>query len=652
MPLEGKIIEFLDTDGLHFGYVRKQERARLYVIDPRGRNLSVAGTRVVIVHRAVEETEFPSVAHRLSEMIEERRSEIDVELLWESVARNPREFEAAELALAYFGASTPERASAVFRALDDDPLFFKRRGSHFVPHTEEQVTAERLRRARHQERQEFRGRVSQLLDQLLRNPDLQIGPEFDPIVDRVHNWLRYRTGDEVGTILEQLTSVSKAKDAAYEILLRAGRIDPSADRFLVMAGVGDSFPPNVIEASERLLVYEPDSSRMDYSDLPAVAIDDEDTREVDDALTVLRSGRDLVVRIHIADVSVFAQKGDLLDCEAYNRSSTIYLPTTTITMFPERLSTNLASLQPGFVRPAVTLEVHFDERGNRLDYRMVLSSIRVAERLTYEEASRRIEQGDDALSTLHAIACHLLQARSSRGAMTFRRPELKIRVRDGRISVKRIDTNSLARVLVSEMMILANGLASDYAAVHGIPIIYRAQEPSREASPLEPPVDPLAFERLRKAFRRSRLSLTPAAHAGLGLDSYTQMSSPIRRYADLVTQRQFTATLKGHTPPYSRDELLEILGTAEAAELEIRSIEEKSTTYWLLEFLAREKVGQAMAATVVDQNGTVELTDYYLRGKVSGAKHLTPGATISVGIESIAPTYNEIRFRMAKNDQT
>src|SRR6185295_12963486 len=108
----------------------------------------------------------------------------------------------------------------------------------------------------------------------------------------------------------------------------------------------------------------------------------------------------------------------------------------------------------------------------------------------------------------------------------------------------------------SEMMILANGLSADFASLNSLPVIFRTQEP-REAMSIEdsPVIEALAFERLRKTFKRSRLSLTPGAHSGLGLTAYTQASSPIRRYADLVTQRQFTAMLSGKALPHGKEEL-------------------------------------------------------------------------------------------------
>ena len=647
MSLEGRIIEFLDAEQLRVAFVRKQERDRLHVIDPRGRNLSVNGDRVVIVHRSVEEGEFPAVARQISEKIAARQSEIDVELLWQSVSGNHRDMQSAELAELFFTEISPEAASAVFRALSEDNLFFKRKGSLFQAKTEEQVTAELTRRHREQERKDFREHASKIITQLLKKKH---APPVDAasIIDRIHNWLRYRTGDEVGTLLEEIAGPAKARDAAYEILLGAGKVDAAVDRFLVMAGIETDFPAQLKGAAEEVASHIHSTTRLYFQELSAFTIDDEDTREVDDALTVVRSGKDIVIGIHIADVSAFIGKGDLLDAEAARRSSSIYLPTGTVRMFPDRLSTDLMSLSAGQHRPAYTVEVRFDEQGNRLGYRIALSTIKVDRRLSYDQADDALAAGDLSLQTLHQVAKSLHDARAARGAITFRRQELKIRVRGEDIKLQNIDPNSPSRFIVSEMMILANGLSADFASVNALPVIYRTQEP-REALAVEdtPAVEALAFERLRKTFKRSRLSLTPGLHSGLGLSAYTQASSPIRRYADLITQRQFTALLRGSQIPYGREELLKILAGAESAEQEIRAIEDRSTNYWLLEYLSRYKSNDRLHAIVLDTKGNIELCDYYLRGKVTITNRVQPGSTIDVQIDSIDPARGEVRFRSA-----
>src|SRR6185503_6906927 len=105
----------------------------------------------------------------------------------------------------------------------------------------------------------------------------------------------------------------------------------------------------------------------------------------------------------------------------------------------------------------------------------------------------------------------------------------------------------------------------------------------------------------------------------------------------LVTQRQFTAMLRGTPIPHAREELLQILANAETAEQEIRAIEDRSTNYWLLEYLSRYKKDRPLAAVVLDAKGNLELEDYYLRTKVLAAGKTPPGETVKIQIESIDP---------------
>ncbi len=110
-----------------------------------------------------------------------------------------------------------------------------------------------------------------------------------------------------------------------------------------------------------------------------------------------------------------------------------------------------------------------------------------------------------------------------------------------------------------------------------------------------------------------------------------------------MTQRQFTAMLSSAAIPHSREELLRIIASAESAEQEIRAIEDRSTTYWLLEYLARYKKDEAMPAIALDAKGNVELADYFLRAKLTGVR-MNPGETIQVRIEAIDPAKGEIRL--------
>src|SRR5687768_16207971 len=182
MFLEGQIIEFLDADQLRPGYVRKQERDRLQVIDPRGRNLSMNGDRVVIVHGQASEHEFPTVARGILEKVQERKAEVDVQLLWESLGGTQREFGSIELADLFFSESSPEAASAVFRALSEDTLFFKRNGALFLPKTPNQVISEQTRRIREREREDAREKLIRNISQLVSAPSIEMTADLELVL--------------------------------------------------------------------------------------------------------------------------------------------------------------------------------------------------------------------------------------------------------------------------------------------------------------------------------------------------------------------------------------------------------------------------------------------------------------------------------------
>jgi len=132
--------------------------------------------------------------------------------------------------------------------------------------------------------------------------------------------------------------------------------------------------------------------------------------------------------------------------------------------------------------------------------------------------------------------------------------------------------------------------------------------------------------------------LYPEYHAGIGLDYYAQFSSPIRRYADLVLQRQLLAALArpGHST-YSQEELLAVLAGAEGADADGRELERRAKRYWILRYLERGGSDMELAAIVTREGASAELADYGVRGTLHGAPHEPVGAQIIVQIGRIDP---------------
>jgi exoribonuclease-2 len=182
---------------------------------------------------------------------------------------------------------------------------------------------------------------------------------------------------------------------------------------------------------------------------------------------------------------------------------------------------------------------------------------------------------------------------------------------------------SPSRQLVAELMVLSNYVAARWAADHRVPIIYRVQ--------------PLVGGDYAQ---RPRLSLHPEFHAGVGLDYYAQASSPIRRYMDLVLQRQLLAGLtQPPTLAYQADELLTVLANAEASEAEGKELERRAKRYWTLLHLERTARGRPLEATAYRDGASAELDAYGVRGALRGAPNLASQSRIMVRIARVQPLH-------------
>ena len=191
----------------------------------------------------------------------------------------------------------------------------------------------------------------------------------------------------------------------------------------------------------------------------------------------------------------------------------------------------------------------------------------------------------------------------------------------GTPTVEVLDPGRPARKLVSEMMILANGLAAKACADRSALAIFRKQGPPNGNVPPPPTdhYDPVSVNAFRRTLQRTVLSLEPGPHAGLGLEAYVQATSPIRRYQDMVVHRIIKAFLAGEKRPYSRDELQVIAEATEAAGRQARQIENATDEFWILRSY-EDRIGDILEAIVLrsDHRRThVELVDSAHRAAIT-----------------------------------
>jgi exoribonuclease-2 len=281
----------------------------------------------------------------------------------------------------------------------------------------------------------------------------------------------------------------------------------------------------------------------------------------------------------------------------------------------------------------MTTEAELSSEGELLGYSIYPEQVQVAERLTYNRADEILGGGADRsdcanyqlLSRLADLAVKLRERRRRAGAYLVQRREPKVVVHeDGEIEISIIDSSSPSRELVAELMVLSNYIAARSAADRGIPMIFRVQPNFGE--------DGMA--------QRPRLSLHAEFHAGVGLDCYVQASSPIRRYVDLVLQRQLLGmTSERPEGVYQREELLEVLAAAETVESEGRELERRARRYWTLVYLQRHALDGPLDATVMRDGGSAELEAFGVRGNLRGAPNLPPGTRVAVKVTRIDPLH-------------
>ena len=632
--LPGTLIEYLDQGRFRPAWVFREQERHLAVLDGQGHERLIPRDLVMAHHpdrRVPRESAGEAIETLAGERVELAR-EVDLNLLWEVVQEQGRSFTAPDLAELFFGRRSHLAASVLLEALLDDRVYFVRRHLEFAARTPEQVERLRVQQDRVRSKSDDYRRTQQLLRDIINHSAAPTPEESAALIDQLTLYLKnpFTRNRELTQMLESAGPEVDPAEVAFEVLDRLGN-RPAVPRFAFIAGLRTTFDDQA--RAEVATIHPPSRTLTDggYS----ITIDDEDTVEVDDAISCeLEPGGNLRVRVHIALVADFVPRGGAIDREAAARATTVYLPETTVRMLPDEISCSMASLLAGEERPVLTTEVTVSPTGELLATKIYPARIRIRQRLSYDEADRLLSASDGgeaaaSLRLLDTAAKQLRERRARAGAAMIRRREVKVRVVDGQIDITVLDSDSPSRALVAECMLLSNYVAARHAAEHKVPIIFRVQPDSRSDVMTQKP----------------RLSLYPESHAGIGLDYYAQLSSPIRRYADLVLQHQLVAALEsGSAPPYRDDELLTVLANAESAEASGRELERRAKRYWVLRHLESTAVGTPLTAFATREGASAELTDYVMRGTLRGAPILPDFAPITVRIARVDPLRGWLSF--------
>ena len=448
--------------------------------------------------------------------------------------------------------------------------------------------------------------------------------------------------------------------AIRHLLVNLGQWDPHQLPSLRSTTWDHGFSPELEAETERLLALagQPragDAERLDLTHLRSVTIDDEDTRDIDDGLALeLTEAGVQRIWIHVADPGRLVEPDSPLDLEARRRGSSLYLARGNLPMFPLQLTTGPFSLRAGERNAAWSIWVELDAQGGVAASGVQRSWVKPTYRLSYRDADELIElappQEADLLG-LHALLDLRRRWRQGQGALLMDQLEGRIRVNGG-IAALEITEPGPSRNLVAEAMILAGAVVADLGSRHAMALPYRNQLPATLPSQAELsalPPGPVRHAAIKKCLGRGLTSTTPAAHFSLGLQAYVQATSPIRRYGDLLVQRQLLAHSQGQEP-LNADAMLDLINQMEIGIRQAIAISREDQRHWQQVWFEEHSQGQWPAIFLrwlrpQDQLGLVHVEELGMDLAAECPDGCQPAQNLVLRVQLVDSLRDQLRLR-------
>ncbi|HIM90414.1 MAG TPA: RNB domain-containing ribonuclease [Dehalococcoidia bacterium] len=660
----GELIVVRLNSGPGIGRFVEADSTRVKIAIGRNKEARLPLARVMLTtgmkaagHEAVE---------NLTREAETVASELDLTDLWDIVCDDRDALSLEDMAELYWSdePTSAQRVGLLFH-LDRNDLRFTTKGSEYTPRTREEVAeleARRERTARHAEE-------AVALAECLSSGKLpeEITSHQAHLLDQIRGLAvfgdDYTRAASAKKYLESITDVSRdPQRTAFLTLANAGHI--SRDEFLALeqAAIPIEFSDDVLAEASSLDVSSQfdDSHRRDLTSLDVITVDDEDTTDRDDGLSIEYVEADIDgvmtdayrVGIHIADASSIVQPESALDKDADRRMATMYLPERKIWMLPPQVAADLGSLSPGERRLAVSLLATISKDAEVVSWEVTPSIIQSRAALSYDTVDARIADQNAPmhreLSSLRVLAKKIKAKRESTGTPNLDRDELSVKVSEsGEITVNVLQRSNPARTMIAEFMIFYNAMLAEFCKKNELPAPYRSQKaPDLSDIVAQTPEGLLRWYLTVRKMGPATISTEPGAHAGLGVPAYIQASSPLRRYPDLVIQRQVSHFLKTGEKFYSDEEISSVAQRADMQIREISRMEFDREKYWFLKHLDTERRELERAgeesiheAYVLDNQpnraGVMDLVQYPFRVRAALGSEVKPGEVVKLRLHSV-----------------
>lgn len=403
-----------------------------------------------------------------------------------------------------------------------------------------------------------------------------------------------QTGDKaVARITDWPSDSNNPRGEIVDVLGKAGENDAEIHAILAEFGLPYKYPEAVEKAAEKIgagITDEEVAKREDLRGVTTFTIDPKDAKDFDDALSIRKlPNGNWEIGVHIADVTHYVRPDTIIDREAQDRATSVYLVDRVVPMLPEHLSNGICSLRPDEDKLTFSVIFEMDDKAKVINSRIVRTVTRSIRRFAYEEAQEVIETGKgdlvEEIRTLDRLAKILRADRYENGSVEFDRAEVRFDIdENGHPTGVYFKESKDANKLIEEFMLLANRTVATYIGkasgkkkpkafvyrVHDMPdpdklsdlaslaktFGYRlrtsgaARDVNKSINRMlddvkgkgeENFLSTLAIRSMAKAI----YTTTNIGHYGLGFDYYTHFTSPIRRYPDMMVHRLLDRYLKG-----------------------------------------------------------------------------------------------------------